>query len=84
MAVRVDVQTITPPELKSKYHRMIGQSPYRIAVDVYDVLKAFEVTCPARQHAIKKLLAAGKRGSKTEQQDLQEAISSIQRSIELL
>ncbi len=50
--------------------------------DVYDVLTAFKVTCPMRQHAIKKLLAAGKRsGGKSELQDLQEALWSIQEAI---
>ena len=32
-------------------------------LDVYDVLKAYGVTCPATQHAIKKLLRRG-RGDK--------------------
>lgn len=52
-------------------------------VDVYDVLIAFGVTCPARQHAIKKLLCAGQRGTKSESDDLKEAKQSIERAIEL-
>jgi hypothetical protein len=52
-------------------------------VDVYDVIKAFEVTNPATQHAIKKLLASGQRGYKDKQQDLNEAIASLKRAIEL-
>jgi hypothetical protein len=52
------------------------------AFDVYDVLAAFNVTCPMRQHAIKKLLAAGQRnGGKSELQDLKEALWSIQEAI---
>lgn len=52
------------------------------AFDVYDVLSAFNVTCPMRQHAIKKLLAAGQRsGGKSELQDLQEALWSVQEAI---
>lgn len=54
-----------------------------IYIDVYDVLKAFEVTNPATQHAIKKLLASGKRGYKDVVQDLTEARDSINRAIEL-
>lgn len=54
-----------------------------ITIDVYDVLKAFNVTNPATQHAIKKLLAAGNRGYKNTVQDLNEAIESILRAIEL-
>ena len=53
-------------------------------VDVYDVLLAFGVTCPARQHAIKKLLAAGVRGNKETAQDLEEARQSVVRAQELL
>ena len=52
-------------------------------VDVYDVLMAFKVACPARQHALKKLLQAGSRGAKGTKQDLQEALESILRAIEL-
>jgi len=52
-------------------------------VDVYSVLEAFNVTCPARQHAIKKLLCSGLRGAKDSRQDLEEARDSITRSIQL-
>jgi hypothetical protein len=51
--------------------------------DVYDVLKAFGVTCPAVAHAVKKLLCAGQRGHKTAVQDLQEAVYAINRAIEM-
>ena len=52
--------------------------------DVYDLLKAFGVTCPALQHAVKKLLCAGLRGAKSAEQDIEEAILSCRRAIELL
>jgi hypothetical protein len=52
-------------------------------VDVYDVLVAFNVTCPAIQHAVKKLLCTGIRGHKDSAQDLLEAKESITRAIEL-
>jgi hypothetical protein len=54
-----------------------------IDIDVYDVLKAFNVQNPAIQHAIKKLLKGGERGVKTKSQDYTEAIESITRAIEL-
>ena len=54
-----------------------------VKADVYDVLKAFDINCPATQHAIKKLLKAGKRGYKDAEQDLDEAISSIKRAKQL-
>lgn len=68
----------------SKYTRTITNREYKfIEVDVYDVLKAFDVTNPATQHAIKKLLAPGQRGHKSEIEDLAEALESIERAIEL-
>lgn len=48
-------------------------------IDVYRVLHLFEVKDPCIQHAVKKLLAAGIRGNKTELADIQEAIDSLER-----
>jgi hypothetical protein len=47
-----------------------------IEVDVYAVLESFKVTCPARAHAIKKLLCAGLRDKGSQMQDLEEAINA--------
>ena len=66
-------------KLESKYSRRIG----REIVDVYDVLMVFNVTNPATQHAIKKLLTPGNRGHKDKLTDLKEAYQSIARAIEL-
>jgi len=52
-------------------------------VDVYRVLDLFNVTNPCVQHAIKKLLCAGNRGAKDKIQDVQEAISSLLRYLEM-
>ncbi len=52
-------------------------------VDIYAVIEAFGVKCPATQHAIKKLLCAGIRGQKSTAQDLEEARESITRAIQL-
>jgi len=65
--------------VKNKYQREVKG----IFIDVYNILKAFDVTDPAIAHATKKLLAAGKRGHKDRKQDLMEAIESIKRAIEL-
>jgi len=53
-------------------------------IDIYAVLKAFDVHCPARQHGVKKLCFAGKRSKGTEREDLMEALQSNIRAIELL
>lgn len=65
---------------KNKYQREIKDGVF---VDVYDVLKAFNVVNPAMAHAIKKMLAPGQRGAKDTIQDMKEAIQSIERAIEL-
>jgi len=69
----------------NKYERAITsiKGGASIAVDVYCVLEAFRVTCPARQHAIKKLLCAGLRDKGTAEQDLRESLAAIERAIEL-
>ena len=66
-------------KLESKYSKRIGKE----IVDVYDVLMAFNVTNPATQHAIKKLLMPGNRGHNDKLTDLKEAYQSIARAIEL-
>lgn len=48
-------------------------------VDVYRVLVLFGVTDPCLQHAVKKLLVAGGRGSKDAPKDVDEAIATLQR-----
>lgn len=68
----------------NKYVKVISDKNGNVAdVDVYDVLKAFNVICPATQHAVKKLLCSGARGHKDIVTDLKEARDSIVRAIEL-
>jgi hypothetical protein len=79
------IETITKPDdpthqPKNKYLREIKPGVW---VDVYDVLAAFGVVCPAMGHGVKKCLAPGQRGVKGSLQDKSEAIASIKRSIEL-
>jgi hypothetical protein len=74
-----DITNPAPKNQLSKYH-----VPCKgVTIDVYDVLKAFNVVNPATQHAIKKLLKGGERGFKDVNKDYQEAIESIERAIEL-
>lgn len=53
-----------------------------VQVDIYDVINAWNLTDPALQHALKKLIQPGERGHKTPAQDLKEAIYSIERCLE--
>lgn len=70
--------------MSSVYHKSIRHNSDGLS-DVYDVLRAFEVTDPAIAHAVKKLLAPGKRiGGKEMIQDLREAVWSLNTAIEAL
>jgi hypothetical protein len=72
--------------LTNKYDRtIIGKyATGKCVVDVYRVLNAFPTGSPEIDHALKKLLAAGKRGAKDELQDLREAVQSIEARIDYL
>jgi hypothetical protein len=72
---QIDAPYINDGSTSSKYSTPIG--------DVYDVLKAFEVTNPALQHLIKKALKVGNRGHKDIATDLQDIIDSAVRAKEL-
>lgn len=52
-------------------------------IDVYRVIELFEVTHPALQHALKKVLCAGDRGAKDWEKDVQEAIDSLNRALQM-
>lgn len=72
----------------NKYHRQINpcimsSGVSSITVDVYNVIEAFDVSCPAVQHAVKKLLCAGLRGKGSRIQDLTEARDALDRAIVL-
>jgi hypothetical protein len=52
-------------------------------IDVYRVIELFEVTHPALQHALKKVLCVGDRGAKDWEKDVQEAIDSLNRALQM-
>lgn len=54
------------------------------SIDVYRVIALFDVTDPCLQHAIKKILVAGGRGSKDTRKDIQEAIDTLNRKLEMM
>lgn len=66
----------------SKYLRTVPCSILG-RVDVYAVIDAFGVACPARQHAVKKLLCSGLRGKGDTLQDLREARDAVDRAIQM-
>ena len=88
--IKFDSPSSTAKSPSNKYLRKIALTRGTVehddiaysAIDVYDVLEAFNVTCPATTHAIKKLLCLRIRDSKNVIQDLQEAQKFIQRAIQ--
>ena len=66
----------------SHYHKDVSQYD---TIDVYAVCKIFDVqdTSGCLQHAIKKLLVTGKRGHKDRKTDIQNAIDTLNRLLEL-
>lgn len=59
------------------------RKPFKGMLDIYSICELYGVRSHAIGHAVKKLLAAGKRGAKSYEQDLKEAILSIQRELEM-
>lgn len=51
-----------------------------IQVDIYNMLVAKGIFCPATAHAVKKILDAGDRGSKGWDKDMDEAINSLKQA----
>ena len=66
----------------SHYHKDVSHLK---SIDVYRTLELFGVTDQALGHAIKKLLCAGKRGAgKTFEQDVREAVDTLNRRLQML
>lgn len=69
-----------------KYLRKIQSAvscKQEVEIDVYAILKAFDVTCPARAHAIKKLLCCGNRDKGSALDDLWGVYAAVLRAIQL-
>ncbi len=73
-------------EVRAGYDRkIIGKYGSGVCtVDIYRVLDAYQTGSPAIDHAIKKLLCAGKRGYKDKRKDYMEAIQSISQELSLI
>jgi len=67
-------------EAKTKNPHYYKNVAHLSEVDVYRLLLLFNVTDPCIQHAVKKLLVTGGRsGGKSQEQDVKEAIQTLQR-----
>ncbi len=82
-----EAQVIDPPILGNQSGRKHSHYFKDVSgidqIDVYAVLRLFEVTDPCLQHIVKKALCAGKRGAKDWAKDVQEIADTAQRLIEL-
>lgn len=53
-------------------------------IDVYRIAELYNVTDHCEFHALKKILCAGDRGVKTHEQDIMEAIDSLNRRLQMI
>lgn len=66
----------------SHYHKDVSRYD---TIDIYVICDLYvNDNSGCIQHAVKKLLCCGERGVKNDVKDLQEAIDTIQRKIEIL
>lgn len=70
-------------QVRQKHSHYFKDVSHLNQIDVYDVLKLFNVTDPCLQHIIKKALCAGHRGHKDLTTDLQNIVDTAVRAVEL-
>lgn len=76
--------TPPPPPPEPRFHSHYFKDVRNLnEIDVYRVLKLFDVTDPCIQHAVKKLLVAGGRGAKNFVRDIREARDSLGRCLDM-
>jgi hypothetical protein len=83
---KAKVPELSTVSLAAKYPKYYKPTQGMTEVDVYAVLKIFDIQDPsgAIHHAAKKLLLSGVRtGGKTKQQDITEARDTLNRWLEL-
>jgi hypothetical protein len=83
---KAKVPELSTVSLAAKYPKYYKSTQGMTEVDVYAVLKIFDIQDPsgALHHATKKLLLSGVRtGGKTKQQDITEARDTLNRWLEL-
>ncbi len=53
-------------------------------IDIYRIIDLYQVNHPCLQHALKKIICAGERGSKDYETDVREAIRSLERALQMV
>lgn len=78
-----DIELIEEDSQELKEYEHYKYSYKGIKLDPYRILDIYKITCPAQQHAIKKLLRAG-NSVKELKQDITEVIDTLKRKLEML
>ncbi len=53
-------------------------------IDIYRIIDLYQVNHPCLQHALKKIICAGERGSKSFETDVREAVKSLDRALQMI
>ncbi len=80
VVIMPETLTFVEKPARNKYMREIKPGVW---VDVYDVIRAFNVTDGALQHLLKKALAVGQRGHKDAVTDYKDIVASSKRALEI-
>jgi len=81
---QIEFETLTASANKAQYPHYFKKLPAgKTHIDIYRVIQMFDVPAGPVDHAVKKLLALGKRGAKDYRQDLVEARDSLNRALEM-
>ena len=83
MFYRSELELITESSEENTKYKHYEYSFKGIKLDPYRILSVYGITCPAQQHAIKKLLRAG-NSVKDLKQDIQEVIDTLKRKLEMI
>ena len=78
-----DIELIEDQSKEPEDYSYYKYSYKGIKLDPYRILDIYKITCPAQQHAIKKLLRAG-NSVKELKQDITEVIDTLKRKLEML
>lgn len=77
------LEIVNESDVKQEDYSYYKYSYKGIKLDPYRILDIYKITCPAQQHAIKKLLRAG-NSVKELKQDIAEVIDTLKRKLEML
>ena len=85
LGVRNNADSNDDAKPNRKHNHYFNDVSFLNEMDIYALCKVFGVkdSSGAKHHAIKKILCSGARGAKDEMQDIQEAIDTLTRLVEL-